>query len=69
MLLLGPSGVYKIESDKLLEWNAVKQLQCIAPATRSVFILLSDEVVQPMEIETPPRESRKVIEIDDDGRH
>lgn len=63
--LLANNSPYPPDDDKLLDWNAVKQLQFTASTPFSVFVSLSDEAVQPLKIRPPAGKRPEVIELSD----
>lgn len=66
--LIGSIRLYKLENDKCLELNAVKQPQFIAPATSSVSASLFHEVLRPLQIKAPARGRPKLIELSDERK-
>lgn len=60
-------GINSLDDDKPLEKIAVRQLQPTAPALCSVFTLLFDGVVQPLQIKASGRERPRLIPLDCKG--
>lgn len=65
-VLLGNDGLYTLDSDRIPEWNAVRQPRLTAPCLPVVFSPLSHEVAEPSRKERPKVERPKLIELDDE---
>lgn len=63
----GDNSLYSLSDNRLLERNAVSQLQFTAMAFPPLSILLSDEISKPLHIERPAMERPIVIELDEDA--
>lgn len=62
--LSGSTGLYTLDDDKLLEWNAVRQPQLTGLVSPVVLVPLSHELAQPLNLEQRAVGCRRVIEHD-----
>lgn len=62
--LLGSSSLCRLHADKLLEWDAVKQLQFTAPALLFIFASLPEKVLLALQIKVRAGERPRAVGLD-----